>query len=201
MLVAYHAVGGPDEYGDAFEMLWGRQPVTDYRYHLNLRQALTSDRGILDTMVALVLGNLFGRFPNVRVASVEIGSSWVPYCLHALDHAEGMLERRIGAFGSRVEGKPSEVFRRKVSVSPFPEEDVVGLTELIGVDRVIFGLDWPHPEGTIHPVDYADGINKLAPADVKKIMRDNALASCHRRRTDRRPARPANCRANRGEPG
>ena len=61
-------------------------------------------------------------------------------------------------------------------MSPFPEEDVIGLTELIGVDRVLFGSDWPHPEGNITPADYVDCI-----AEARRSRRrrrscaDNAL--------------------------
>jgi predicted TIM-barrel fold metal-dependent hydrolase len=141
-----------------------------------LSAALISDRGILDTVIALVLGNLFGRFPNVRVASIEMGCNWVPYALHVLDHAGGLLDRHVEAFGTRVEDKPSDIFKEKVYVSPFPEEDVVGLSQLIGVGRVLFGSDWPHPEGNIQPVDYVSCLNKLDPDDVKRIMRDNALS-------------------------
>jgi predicted TIM-barrel fold metal-dependent hydrolase len=175
-LAAYHAFGGPTLYEESFARMWGRQPVADPRYQANLSAALISDRGILDTVIALVLGNLFGRFPNVRVASVEMGCNWVPYCLHVLDHAGGLLDRRVEAFGVRVEQRPSEIFKEKVYVSPFPEEDVVGLTGLIGADRVLFGSDWPHPEGNVEPADYASCLNKLDPADVRKIMRDNALS-------------------------
>ena len=32
----------------------------------------------IETLVALVLQNLFGRFPNIRVAAVELGSGWFP---------------------------------------------------------------------------------------------------------------------------
>lgn len=176
ILVAYHAYGGRTVYQDAFDLLYGRVPVSDKRYYANLAAAFNTDRGILETTLALVLGNTFGRFPNVKIASVEMGCNWVPYVLHALDHAGGLLERRVEAFGTRVEDRPSDIFKEKVYVSPFPEEDVVGLTELIGVDRVLFGSDWPHPEGNVDPIDYADCIQKLDPADVKKIMRDNALA-------------------------
>jgi predicted TIM-barrel fold metal-dependent hydrolase len=176
ILAAYHAFGGPTVYQDAFDQLWGRQPVTDRRYQATLSAALISDRGILDTTIALVLGNLFGRFPNVRVASIEMGCNWVPYALHVLDHAGGLLERRVEAFGTRVEDRPSDIFKEKVWVSPFPEEDVVGLTELIGIEHVIFGSDWPHPEGNIMPGDYVSCLNKLDSADVKKVMRENALS-------------------------
>jgi predicted TIM-barrel fold metal-dependent hydrolase len=68
------------------------------------------------------------------------------------------------------------VFKEKVYVSPFPEEDVVALTEHIGVDHVLFGSDWPHPEGNIAPADYVECIEKLSEGDIKKIMRDNALS-------------------------
>jgi predicted TIM-barrel fold metal-dependent hydrolase len=67
------------------------------------------------------------------------------------------------------------VFRRHFWVSPFPEEDIVGLTELIGADRVLFGSDWPHAEGTEQPADYVDYLTKLSPEDTRKILRDNAL--------------------------
>jgi predicted TIM-barrel fold metal-dependent hydrolase len=175
-LAAYHAFGGPTVYGDAFEEMWGRPPATDRMYQAMLSAALIADRGILDTTMALVLGNFFGRFPNVKVASIEMGCKWVPYALETLDHAGGMLERRIEAFGAKLDDRPSDVFKANVYVSPFPEEDVVGLSELIGVDHVLFGSDWPHPEGNIAPADYVQCIEKLSEADIKKIMRDNALS-------------------------
>ena len=175
-LAAYHAFGGPTVYGDAFQQMWGRTPVTDPMYQAMLSAALVADRGILDTTMALVLGNLFGRYPNVRVASIEMGCKWVPYALETLDHAGGMLDRRIEAFGAKVDDLPSDVFKEYVYVSPFPEEDVVGLTEHIGVDHVLFGSDWPHPEGNIAPGDYVECIEKLSEGDIKKIMRDNALS-------------------------
>jgi len=174
-LVAYHAFGGKTVYGESFERMWGQSKVVP-GYNMTLQGAFGGDRGIMETTLALVLGNLFGRFPNVKVASVEMGCAWVPYTLHALDHAGQLLERRIQAFGQTVNDLPSDVFKEHVYVSPFPEEDVIGLTELIGVDRVLFGSDWPHPEGTAMPGDYVDCIQKLPEADIKKIMRDNTLS-------------------------
>ena len=71
----------------------------------------------------------------------------MPYCLHVLDHAGTLLNREIFAFGTTVEDRPSDVFKGHVFVSPFPEEDVLGLIELIGVDRVLFGSDLAAPRG------------------------------------------------------
>jgi len=92
-----------------------------------------------------------------------------------LDHAGTLLDRRIRAFGASVEDRPSDIFKSHIYVSPFPEEDVVGLTELIGVDRVVFGSDWPHPEGNVAPADYVSCLKGLDDDEQRRIMRDNAL--------------------------
>jgi predicted TIM-barrel fold metal-dependent hydrolase len=173
--VAYHAYAGPDDYDQAFKQLWERQQPSDLQYQATLAAALRDSRGILDTVLALILGNLFGRFPNVRLASIELGCAWVAYCLHVLDHAGTLLDRNIVAFGSAVEDRPSDIFKAKVSVSPFPEEDVRGLIELIGSDQVLFGSDWPHPEGNKTPGDYVACLEGTDEDVVRKVMRQNAL--------------------------
>ncbi len=173
---AYHAYGGLDAYGDAFRLLWQRNGVGDRAYESNLQQAWVGDRPMLDTALALVLGNVFGRFPQLKVLSVELGCAWVPYCMHVLDHSGGLLDRHIRAFGATVQERPSEIFKRHFWVSPFPEEDIAGLTELIGADKVLFGSDWPHAEGTPQPADYANYLEELDPAHARQILRDNALA-------------------------
>jgi predicted TIM-barrel fold metal-dependent hydrolase len=123
----------------------------------------------------LVLGNVFGRFPKLRVATVELGCAWVEYCMHILDHAGvSITDRYIEAFGETVDERPSEVFKRHVWVSPFPEEDVARLAEVIGADHVLFGSDWPHAEGTEQPADYVRYLDKLGPDDTRKILHDNA---------------------------
>ena len=174
--VAYHAYGGTDRYDDAFRLLWQRYGISDRAYEANLQQAWVADRPMLDTALALVLGNLFGRFPGLRILSVELGCAWVPYCMHTLDHSGGLLDRHIKAFGETVRERPSDIFQRHFWVSPFPEEDIAGLVDLIGADHVLFGSDWPHAEGTQQPADYARYLEKLDPGDARKILRDNALA-------------------------
>jgi predicted TIM-barrel fold metal-dependent hydrolase len=150
--------------------------VYDKGYLTTLQQALTpGERPIMDTLMSLILGNFFGRFPNIKVASIEMGCTWVPYFLHSLDHAGGMLDRHIEAFGQKLDVRPSDVFKENVYISPFPEEDVVGLANLIGVDHVLMGSDWPHPEGNHVPEEYVECIASLDDASIKRIMRDNAL--------------------------
>jgi len=127
------------------------------------------DRPIMDTLSALILHNLFGRFPNVRVLSVENGSLYVPYLLRVMDKMKGM-GRNGPWLGGRVRGRPSEIFKQHVYVSPYHEEDIVGLTEWIGPERVLFGSDYPHAEGLAEPRDYVEAIGGLPERAIAQIM-------------------------------
>ena len=70
--------------------------------------------------------------------------------------------------------RPLDQFRRNVWVAPYPEDDIEALVDLIGVGHVLGGSDYPHPEGLLHPHEFAEGLQRLSAADVRGIMRDNA---------------------------
>ena len=46
---------------------------------------------------------------------------------------------------------------------------------MFGVDKILFGSDWPHGEGLESPLSFTDELTGFSEADVRKIMRDNAL--------------------------
>jgi len=175
VVAAYHACPMPDDYEKSFAAMWQRHGKGDAAYENNLALAFNHLRPMLETALALVLGNLFGRFSNVRVASVELGSAWVEYCLYTLDHSGGLLGRHIEAFGASVDERPSSIFKRHIWVSPFPEDDIPRLVDAVGDERVLLGSDWPHLEGIPEPIDYLAQLEKLDASSVRRIMRDNAL--------------------------
>jgi predicted TIM-barrel fold metal-dependent hydrolase len=177
VVVTYHVYDGPSAYSDIFRQWWAAPPEPLSPEVSVLDRALYgTDTQIMDTLSALILHNLFGRFPNVRIGSMELGSHWVPLLLHRLDHAGHLVDRRrVTTFGGTMEGNPSEVFLEHVWVSPFPEEDVPALAQLIGVEHVLMGSDFPHGEGTPRPADYAQALEGLDPTSIKRIMRDNAM--------------------------
>jgi predicted TIM-barrel fold metal-dependent hydrolase len=76
---------------------------------------------------------------------------------------------------------PVETFRRHVWISPFHEDDVKLLKELLGADRLLMGSDWPHAEGLRDPTDYVRELGAFTPAEQKLVMRDNAEALARRR--------------------
>ncbi len=135
-----------------------------------LKQCLAvQDRAIADALAALVCHGVFDRFPGVRVASIENGSKWVRDLLARLEHAYGQMPKEFSRH-------PIETFRRHVSVAPFYEEPIDELAGLIGVSQVLFGSDYPHPEGLASPLDFVDELAKLRPADQERIMSSNLKA-------------------------
>jgi predicted TIM-barrel fold metal-dependent hydrolase len=44
---------------------------------------------------------------------------------------------------------------------------------VLGVDNVVFGSDYPHPEGLFDPVTWVDELEGLPEADQAKIMGGN----------------------------
>ena len=161
-------------YNERFSTAWGE--AANPPSHEQSAFQWTSfygDRPIMDTISALVLGNFFGRFPNIDVLSVENGSLWVPYLMDVMDKMKGM--GRNGPWpGGYVSGRPSEIVRRRVFVSPFHEEDIVALVDRLGASQVLFGSDYPHPEGLAEPAAFAQGLAGLTDDDVAQIMGGNA---------------------------
>jgi predicted TIM-barrel fold metal-dependent hydrolase len=60
-------------------------------------------------------------------------------------------------------------------VSPYHEEDIVDLVNVIGASQVVFGSDFPHAEGLAEPAQFLEEIEGLPDDQVRAIMRDNAL--------------------------
>lgn len=127
---------------------------------------LQLERPIEDFLSALVADQLFHRFPNLRVASVENGSGFLRGLFHRLD-----------ALGHKMAGwfpeDPVETFRRHIWINPFWEDDVHELLDLMGPERVIFGSDWPHIEGMPRPLDYLEELTGLEQKVVDLIVREN----------------------------
>lgn len=161
-------------YNELFSTSWGEEAnPTSHKQSAFQWTNFFGDRPIMDTLTSMIYMNLFGKFPDVKVMSLENGSLWVSYLLKAMDKMKGM--GRNGPWpGGYVKGRPSEIFKRHVYVSPYFEEPIVELGEMIGWDKVLFGSDYPHPEALANPLDFKEDIKDL-PIDIQKmIMGENA---------------------------
>ncbi len=162
-------------YNEMMSVWFGEQPnPSSHRQSALQWSCFYGDRPILDTIASLVFDNLFGRYPNLKVLSVENGSLFVPYMMKLLDKMGGM-GRNGPWIGGRIKEKPSAIIRRHVFVSPYHEEDIPALVGEIGASQVVFGSDYPHPEGLAEPLDFVDGIEKLPDEEIRMIMRGNTM--------------------------
>ena len=100
------------------------------------------------------------------MAVIENGSSWVE---PLLDNLADVYKKMPQDFLE----DPVAVFKRSIHISPFWEEDLGALADLVGVDRVLFGSDFPHPEGLADPASYADELAGVPEETVRKIMGGN----------------------------
>ena len=123
-------------------------------------------RGIQDAMLSALCHGLFTRFPQLRVMPIENGSKWVAPLL-------GALEETYARNPHLFDEDPIAVFKRNIWVHPFHEDDPMDIIRMLGVDRVLFGSDYPHPEGLARPSDYLDRLAGLPEEDVARIMGGN----------------------------
>ena len=68
-----------------------------------------------------------------------------------------------------------EQLRTNVWIAPYYEDDLTELASVIGVEKILFGSDWPHGEGLENPVSFTEELVGFSDADIRKVMRDNAL--------------------------
>jgi predicted TIM-barrel fold metal-dependent hydrolase len=133
-----------------------------------LDQVLLDDRAIHDTMASMIVHGVFTRQPKLKVASIENGSYFVYRLIKRLKKAANNHPRHFAV-------DPVDQLRTNVWIAPYYEDDLADLATLIGVDKILFGSDWPHGEGLQTPIDYVAELAAFGDADVRKIMRDNAV--------------------------
>jgi predicted TIM-barrel fold metal-dependent hydrolase len=103
---------------------------------------------------SIILAGVFDRFPGLRLVLAEQGSGWVRAALDAMDqHYRSMSGggigelRTVGRHG--LERMPSEYWHSNCYVAAsFMHPADCARRDLIGSDRIMWGSDYPHLEGT-----------------------------------------------------
>jgi predicted TIM-barrel fold metal-dependent hydrolase len=99
------------------------------------------------SMCDMIFSGVFERYPKLMLAIVEFELSWAPNVLTSMDYT--YRERHGEAIYRFKDGMiPSDFFRRNVVLSF--QEDAIGirLRDVIGVDNMMWGSDYPHSEST-----------------------------------------------------
>jgi predicted TIM-barrel fold metal-dependent hydrolase len=170
--VLYH--GGDSTYGRHLTE-WGESSLME-SFRQNPFRSLLSASPVQDTFANLLAHQLFHRFTNLRVASIETGSEWV-------GHLFAKLKKSYGQTPRAYPEDPRETFRRHVWVSPYYEDELDQLRDLLGADRLLMGSDWPHAEGLAEPMNYVKDLKNFgfSDEDCRLVMRENGLFLSRRR--------------------
>jgi predicted TIM-barrel fold metal-dependent hydrolase len=127
--------------------------------------SLMSEKDALIDALASIIGHgLAVRFPDLKFLPVEYGSTWIRPFVAKLKR---VYERSPVLFDE----DPFVTFQRSIYVHAFHEPDPKGLLDLgISADHLMFGSDFPHPEGMADPLAYSDVVADLTPEDQALIM-------------------------------
>jgi predicted TIM-barrel fold metal-dependent hydrolase len=133
-----------------------------------LRLASEKD-SLIDGMASIIGHGLATRFPKLRFMAVEYQSAWIlPFVKK--------LQAAYADSAVLFDEDPFEVFKRNIYVHTFHEPDPKGLIDAgIPVDRLMFGSDFPHPEGMADPLAYSEVVKDL-PMDQQAMIMGGTLA-------------------------
>jgi predicted TIM-barrel fold metal-dependent hydrolase len=105
----------------------------------------------------LVVGGVLERHPELRLVFTEQGTAWVPEQLRVLDYFFDRMRNAVGSqeheWGAAVMSKlslqPSEYWARQCHVgASFIRRSEVPFRDQVGVDRIMWGSDYPHKEAS-----------------------------------------------------
>lgn len=136
--------------------------------------ALLHHIGCAATMSNFMVSGILDRFPKLKIGLIESGMGWVPFWLEAMEH---QLSEFRTAENRGLKMRPKEYFAQHFWVSYWFETHApTKLLEEIGVDRVMFETDYPHPT-SLYPgvqdklIATLGGYDK---ATQKRVLQDNA---------------------------
>jgi predicted TIM-barrel fold metal-dependent hydrolase len=125
-------------------------------------------------MLSMIVNGVYERFPKLRVAYMEAGSSWVPSWLHRIEeHVElaGWLE------APECRKEPVDYFKSNIYVTTECDEHLIRHTiEELGDNRILFETDFPHPDSKYpHAVETFLAQDGVSDESKRKILWDNAI--------------------------
>lgn len=133
----------------------------------------------------LILAGVFERHPSLRFIFSEVGCAWVPEMLGKMDffhqtrnEATGLLAFMKPAL-AELTLTPSEYFARNCWIGSslfLPVE--AQMKHIIGVDRIMWGHDYPHAEGSFPYAReaYRATLSDATESEIRSILGLNAAA-------------------------
>jgi len=121
------------------------------------------------TFGCLVYGGVMDKYPDLTIC-LGHGGGYVPYAVDRMDKGWQMWPASRG----RSEGPPSTYLSRFYYDSvTYTDRNLRFLVDAVGVERVLFGTDWPAPMVVVDPVRRLETSTVLNDAERTAILRGN----------------------------
>ncbi|ABK69198.1 amidohydrolase family protein [Mycobacterium avium] len=96
-------------------------------------------------LLHLAAGGVLDRFPTLRIVAVETGASWLGW---VMTQADAVYADHAFFAKKKLSAPPSEFIRRQCHATFMVDPVAVQNRNITGVECLIWGNDYPHPEGT-----------------------------------------------------
>ena len=128
----------------------------------------------------MLWGGAFTRFPKLKVAITEGTSAWVPDYVARLEfhYAETRESQKLGDFRGHLDKSPAETFRSNVKIgASCMSKREAELRHEIGIDSMMWGSDYPHPEGSwpVTRTQQLDSLHGVADHEIEALLGGNAV--------------------------
>jgi hypothetical protein len=121
-----------------------------------------------------MLSGVFDRHPHLKYVITEARADWIPPTLKRLDELAARNK-------TPLKMKPSEYWARHCYVTPSSIHVCeVEMRHQIGIDRLMFGTDFPHPESTWpNTKDWIRATFKGVPEHEARMLLGENLIACY----------------------
>ena len=96
-------------------------------------------------LLSLAAGGAMDRFPELQVVTVETGASWLGWIM---TQADRIYEDHSMYAQPKLSLKPSELIQRQAHATFMFDPVAVNNRAVTGISTLMWGNDYPHPEGT-----------------------------------------------------
>lgn len=121
-------------------------------------------------MLSVIYCGVCEAYPKIKFGFIEGGGGWLPGWLDRMDrHHEKVFSSSI------LSEKPSNIFKRQCWIGfDASEQSLPFVADYIGIENILWGTDFPHPDGTPNAKELIESYN-FSKENKNKIFSENAL--------------------------
>lgn len=174
--VLFH-VGGEEKLNPTYKKN-GLPPVPDFHGgddNFTSVSYMPIPNAVMQTLATLIFDGVFDRFPQLKWGAIELGASWVPGWMRAMDSAAHAFVRNEDRL-QKLSDRPSQIIKRQLRVTPYPHEDAGWLIQNSADEIALFSSDYPHVEGGRNPLKRFDSsLESCTDTQIERFYVDNFI--------------------------